>query len=431
MENLVLTLELFSPIISKRSARSRAIRKFLTLLALIGMFPALTSPSLAATNTAPLLQKANLVYEGAFRVPRGSSDTTTFCYGGTSLAFNAQNTSLFMVGHDWYQYSAEINIPKITNSPNIENLATATMLQQFQDTTEGKLNNVNPSDPNAKKVGGHLVYENNLYVTVYSYFDGSGTQSSSHFKRSLSLSTKGQVAGPYRVGAQYPGFVSGYMTQIPPEWQSQFEAPALTGNCCLAIAGIQSNGPAASVFNPADIGTLSPVPATPVVGYPAEHPLGTGWETTSTLYNGTTRIRGIVFPSGTRSVLFFGRQGIGPFCYGTPSECNDPTDDSKGCHAYPYRYQIWAYDANDLLSVKNRTKQPWTVQPYAVWDFDLPFANNYGQRVIGGAAYDPKTNQIYLSQQCTDTNCAPIVHVFRVLGATDPNITPPSNLRVQ
>ena len=77
---------------------------------------------------------------------------------------------------------------------------------------------------------------------------------------------------------------------------------------------------------------------------------------------------GLVFPAGTRSVLFFGKQGVGTFCYGPGTSnqalvgtiapgfvdpyCYDPVDDSKGTHAYPYIYQVWAYDANDLAAAK-------------------------------------------------------------------------------
>src|ERR1700736_483105 len=113
-------------------------------------------------STAPLLKGANLVYQGAFRVPQGSSDTTTFDYGGTALAYNPSNNSLYMVGHDWHQLSAEISIPAIVNSTNINNLATAAILQPFADATEGKLNLINPTDPNSKKIGGQLVYNGKL-----------------------------------------------------------------------------------------------------------------------------------------------------------------------------------------------------------------------------------------------------------------------------
>jgi hypothetical protein len=221
------------------------------------------------------------------------------------------------------------------------------------------------------------------------------------------------------------------MALIPSEWQSQFGGPALTGNCCLAIVSLQSSGPAASVFNPSNVGTGNPVSAAPVVGYPDAHPLGTGWGTTNPLFNGTTQIRGLVFPVGTRSVLFFGRHGVGTFCYGTGAECNDPADNSKGTHAYPYKHQIWAYDANDLVAVKNGAKPQWEVTPYAVWNFSLPFENANSGHAIGGAAYDPQTNNIYISQQCVDTGCAPIIHVFMVTGSTTSVLAAPTNLRVQ
>jgi hypothetical protein len=221
------------------------------------------------------------------------------------------------------------------------------------------------------------------------------------------------------------------MASIPAEWQSAFAGPALTGNCGLAIASAQSNGPAASVFDPSNIGQGGGIAATPVVGYPYGHQLGPGEATTNAYFNLTTKIRGIVFPVGTRSVLFFGRHGVGTYCYGEGSTCGDPADSSKGTHAYPYKYQVWAYDVNDLVSVKNGVKQQYQIQPYAVWNFNLPFESTGGQHLIGGAAYDPRTNLVYLSQQCEDTNCAPIIHAFRVLGAADPEILPPTNLRIQ
>ena len=96
-----------------------------------------------------------------------------------------------------------------------------------------------------------------------------------------------------------------------------------------------------------------------------------------------TEVRGVVFPEGTRSVLFFGRHGGfgaspglpggGGFCYGfgtadpalvgtfPPGEADhyryDPEDGSKGVHGYPYRYYVWAHDANDLAAVAAHRKR--------------------------------------------------------------------------
>ena len=383
----------------------------------------------AAVTDEPLVQQSDLVYQGAFRVPQlgQSADANSYNYGGTSLGHNPANNSLYIVGYDPQQYLGEISIPEIRNSASISSLATATELQPLKDPTEGKLNSINPPDTNAHNIGGTLVYDNNLYLTGFSFYDGAGTQSTSHFVRPLNLSTTGQVKGPFLVGTD-PHFVNGYMTQIPSEWQSLFGGPALTGKCCLAIVSQQSNGPAASVFNPSNVGVLNPVPATPIVGYPIDHPLGPGWGTTNNLFNGTTNITGIIFPLGTRSVLFFGRHGVGTWCYGPGADCNDPADSSKGTHAYPYKHQVWAYDANDLLAVKNGTKQQWEIQPYAVWILALPFDNTGGMMQIGGAAYDSATGRIYISQLLADTLNTPIIHVFKVnIGTAPPaDTTPPS-----
>jgi len=220
--------------------------------------------------------------------------------------------------------------------------------------------------------------------------------------------------------------------------------PALTGQCCLAIVGRTSSGPAVFVFNPTDLGAKNPIPASPLVYYPLNHPLA-DWGSTNPYYNGTTAIKGVVFPQGTRSILFFGRHGIGTFCYGPgtsdptqagkPADggvdtyCYDPQDGSKGTHAYPYVSQVWSYDVSDLLKVKNGQMQPWSVKPYAVWSLNVPIAGAN----IGGAAYDPQTGRIFVSQECTDIvglDCLPVIHVFTVKNLTSVSLLPPTNSRV-
>src|SRR5262249_38674570 len=156
---------------------------------------------------------------------------------------------------------------------------------------------------------------------VYDYYDGCGCNAvSSHFVSGLNLSVRGDVTGPFRIGDVNPSFVSGFMMPVPAEWQATLGGPMLTGNCCLSIISRASFGPAAFAFDPANLGALAPVPATPLVEYPQAHPtLGTWnstWDGVTALFNSTTQIKGAVLVQGTRSVLFFGRQGTGTFCYG-------------------------------------------------------------------------------------------------------------------
>ena len=387
-------------------------------------------PVLAQPTTSPLIQQSGLVYLGAFKLPPWTSDATSFSYGGTALGYNPARNSLFLVGHDQYQRTAEVAIPPLVQSTSLNALGTATFLQPFTDVTEGKLPSINPSDPNAKKIGGHLVYNGQLYVSGYSYYDGAGTQVLSHFVRPVSWTPTGQVQGPYQIGTLGAGFVSGYMTPIPPEWQSTFGGPALTGNCCLPIISRTSYGPAAFVFDPAALGHTTPVPDTPLVYYPSSHPTigtwGGSWNPSGGIFwDGSTVIRGLVFPSHSRSVLFFGTQGVGGFCYGQGTSdptlagqpvpgssgviyCYDPDNPYKGTHGYPYVAMVWAYDATDLLAVKQGQKQPWDVKPYATWTLPLPFTSPQ----IGGAAYDPATGKVYVSQQFGN-GTDPVIQVFQ------------------
>jgi hypothetical protein len=400
------------------------------VLAVAGL---LTVTGASAQTSAPLVQQADLVYKGAFRVPLNTNGTSNFAYGGTGMTFNAANNSLFMTGSDPDQHTAEIKIPALVNSTSISALNTATFVQAFKDPTEGKLRQINPGDSNAQKVGGHLVYNGKLYVSGFSYYDGSGSQSSSHFVRSLSLSTAG-VQGPYRIGSVSAHWVNQYMGIIPAEWRSAFGGPALAGGCCLAIISVQSNGPSAVVFDPDNLGKVSPVPGTEVLGYPyGSTDLGPGAETKNELFGLSTRIKGVAFPEGTRSVLFFGRHGLGAYCYGESAQCGDPAWPYKGTHNYPYVAQVWAYDANELVAVKNKQKAPSAVVPYAVWQMNLPFFGANDDHQIGGAAYDPSRKLIYVSQLCKDgSSCGPIIHAYEVqVGSSRPAPSPVQGVAAQ
>lgn len=378
-------------------------------------------------------------------------------------------------------------------------------------------------------LGGTLVdaANNKLVGTTYTTYDGEGNTTFSHFTANLNWTPSVNAKGMYRVGSTIndnnglsAGFVDGYMGWIPSEWQSDFGKKALTGMGAMAIISRTSYGPSLFAFNPADLGngTLGtnndPVSATPLVYYPSTHQtLGTYDSNISNpVYNISTELRGVVFPSGTRSVLFFGRTGMGSPCYGagsiyasqavsnadmaewiisnntqaafdfcnvpvnntrakiascivgTPSSksytcgsvqmdaagndacCFDAANGDKGIHTYPYVYYVWAYDALDLLKVKNGTTnpatglayKPWELTPYAQWDlgsdigiFGPPGNDNvvgHGDNKILGAAYDPSTQRIYLSQANGDDGL-PLIHVYSVnsLAAT---ISPVQNLRI-
>ena len=380
----------------------------------------------ASPTSLPRVTSSSLVYGGAFRVPAQVSDQKTFSYGGTAIAYNPTDHGLFAVGHDWYQLTAEVTIPRLVRSSKLRDLHRGHFKQPFTDATDGAIDSTGGTN---KKIGGQLVDGGRLYGSVYVYYDASGSQTVSHWVRSSTSLGGAPARGLFEVGKVGAGFVSGFMAVVPGAWRSLLGGPALTGNCCIPIISRTSFGPAAFAFDPTKLGSVEPLPAKPLVYYPQQHPTIGAWDASwkpskGIFFGGGTTIRGVVFPKGTRSVLFFGTQGIGRFCYGEGTDqrglegqptpdgstwCYDPDNSSKGTHAYPYVPEVWAYDAKSLLAVRRGSKHPWQVKPYATWKLRLPF----GSSQIGGASYDPKSGLIYVSQQYGD-GTEPVIHALKV-----------------
>jgi hypothetical protein len=397
--------------------------RVLRSIVLLALFGAAIVPLRSQTALPTrLVQAGDLVHQGSFTIPNmqeaevHSSGMRLDCeYAQGVITFNPANNSLFLVCHDWSQSVAEIGIPGMGG--------TASVLQAPREALGGRIGQINPGDPNSKKIGGLHVIGDRLVVAAYSFYDGSGSATSSHFVRSVNLGSSG-VTGPFRVGSLNPAFYAGYFAPIPTAWQGALGGAVLNGQCCLSIISRTSFGPSVSVVNPSDLTAgVNGTPATMLVGYPEAHQTLAGWSSTGPLFNGTTLVRGVLLPEGTASVLFFGRHGMGAFCYGEGSECGDPEDSSKGNHAYPYEPRVWAYNANDLAAVRAGQKQPWDVKPYATWRLPAAFK---GSRV-SGVATDPATGRIFIAENYGD-GAKPRIHVFSISGSAAPvaDTTPPS-----
>lgn len=372
-----------------------------------------------------VLGESDLTYLGAFRVPQGTHGISTFGYGGKGMGYNPINNSLFVVGNassDETQAIAEISIPQEVNTTTLNDMNTAILIQNFYDPCEGNIDDVNPGHADQKIIGGMLVYDGELYVAVYSYYDAVEGQIASHFIRPLDLSDTGNVEGPYRIGTLYPGFVSTYMTTIPSDAQTAFGSLAITGGCCHAIISIQSLGPAIGTFDPADVSVENPVPSTQLVGYPQSHATLGPWAGPgpNPVYISVTEVSGVAWPPNSDTVLFFGTTGLGTHCYGTGAECGDPDRSAQGVHAYPYTPYAWAYDAMDLLAVKNGTDDYWVPEPDSHWQITFPTDGTDG---IGSAAYDPTNSRLYMVQEYADSQY-PLIHVWQISSsaATGSNI---------
>lgn len=373
-------------------------------------------------STLPRLTESSLTYVGAFRTPAETSNGISFDGGGRQLAFNPANGSLFAGA--WF-YLSELTIPTPVNSADVNALPRATFRQGFFDPMEGKLPQLSPS---LVEFGNVLVAGDRLVGTGYLYYDANNTARQSHFSRSLNLSQPSFSGWSQVWQPTGQGFVAGFMSLIPPEWQARLGGPAITGACCLSIIDRTSYGPSAFAFNPAQVGQPT-VAATPLVYYPSTNPTLGPWEGSNPTYGTSARVGGVAIIAGTRTALFFGRNGIGPYCYGDgsplnpppPGQCYDPVYQSKSQHSYPYRYQVWAYDLNDFAAVKAGSKQPWEIIPYRVWELTFPIDN--AAKDVGGVAYDTPRQRLYVSQLYGD-GTSPLIHVFQVDATAQPAPAP-------
>ena len=378
-------------------------------------------PSVAALTSSPnrpLLQKSNFTSLGAFRLKTGES---FFSYQERAMGFyrdGAGKKTIFLSGHTWHQKLGQVEIPAtLSKAANWNGLPQAPVLQNPVEVTEGKLGS-SPLNPN--RLGGVLPFNGRLIVAGYVYYDGNGEQRLTHGTSSLDLSKSGDFSGFTQLSnAAHARTKGGYMGLIPAEWQELFGGPALTGTCCLAIISASSTGPAAHVFNPDDIGVKNPVPAIPLVYNP--YPIGNCGKQSSE-FNCTTVITGIAFPEGTSSVLFFGTQGTGPICY----KCDWDGDGNfhGGYDAPPYHSQVWAFDAAELLKVKQGEKSPQSVKPYAIWQMD----DIIGSHIINGVAYDAVEQRLYVESNSGETPAITVLQLDTAVVAPKPEPAKVSNL---
>jgi hypothetical protein len=401
----------------------------------------------ADPSTLPLVQETDITYLGGFALPswaNGPTGTSYFEYGGHALTpYTDPSTgkaTLFMEGHAQHPGNvAQIQVPDtIVNSGTLSALPMAKVLQPFADITDGHLAQVDPTDPvNPIFVYGLLPYKGKLIVGASNSY--SASQTVSHGVSGMVLANKTDFTGWYTLQAAAPvRALGGPMAPIPAEWQAAFGGTAMTGNCCISITGSTSAGMSATVFDPA-VFDPNKLPAsgsgTTVLFYPLAHPQCGSFQcesSQSSNYNLTTQYGGMVFVPGTRTVLFVGATGTGPYCYNSATVCNDPAlPDVKGPHGPPYRYQVWAYDANELLAVKNGTKQSWEPKPYGIWVLNgMP---NSGDDRIRGAGYDVTTGRLYIAQGYGEE---PRIEVYQINVGTrgtppHPLPNPPSNVTVQ
>ena len=344
------------------------------------------------------------------------------------------------------------------------------------------------------------------------------------YRRPLDISANGmnQIEGP--VIAMQPGVmenpraITGYICNVPSEWQTALDADLLMGVTSLSVIGATSDGPSLFGFKSSQINisltkqargnvqaitsntitleasasnvpdfykgfsihiptfTRNPItiigydgpsrtafvddansyggyykageaptgiPISSAVGLPYKiYPIlpgtafakyspgqlsGRRWEELNPFWHDVCDARSICFPSGTKSILAIGFAGQGIYTYNgngeitggigyqADSQMNGPRiwdgqSFARGPHVFPNGGQIWAFNVNDLIAVKNGQKSYSKINPYATWSFDVP----YGDGKVSSMAYDDSTKRVYVAQNNERAAAGGVVHVYQI-----------------
>lgn len=393
---------------------------------------------IARPPSGELIQPDDLVYLGAFRLPDGP-DEIAWPYGGSAMTYYPDGDpdgpddgfpgSIFGVGHDWNQYVSEISIPVpiISATKNVEELNTATTLQEFQDIKGNLFGYLE-----IPRVGLEYLPPQGGQATGKLYFAwaqhmGEGETNPSHGWSELDLSNP-QTAGAWRIG-EYWNYVTGdYIFAIPTEWADAY-APGMylvTGR--FRDGGQGSQGPTLFAYGPWNEGSPpapgSTLSAVPLLLYGDAYTEGS--PAMNDYHHADEWSGGAWLTAGDRSaVIFVGTKGTGECWYGCsdgivweppyPEGC---PDDDRGWWSTGFEGQIIFYDPADLAAVALGAIEPWEPQPYAVMNIDgfLYHVESAQQKShVGATSFDRERGLLYVFELFADGD-KPLVHVWKVEG---------------
>jgi hypothetical protein len=391
-------------------------------------------PSAAAppppSASGGLIQPSDLVYLGAFRLPDGPEEYG-WAYSGAAMAYYPDGDSggpndgypgsIFGTGHNWNQWVSEVSIPVPVVSPskNVEDLNTATTLQDFHDIRGGLF-----PEFEMPRAGLEYLPAQDGQTTGKLYFCwtqhlAEGDTGPSHGWSELDLSNP-QTAGAWRIGDYWTYVTTDYIFAIPQAW-----ADANTPGMYLATGrfrdgGQGSQGPTIFAYGPWNEGnppapgsTLSAIPLLLYSDVTAEE------QHTMNNYQHSDEWSGGAWltASGKSAVVFVGTKGQGDCWYGNPAgpclEC-----ENRGWWSTSFEGQIIFYDPADLAAVARGEMAPYEPQPYATLAIDQYLYHIESSQQwyhVGAASFDRQRGLLYVFEPTADDDKS-LVHVWRVEG---------------
>jgi hypothetical protein len=410
-------------------------KHFLQILLLSAVFlPALVCAVQPAK--LPLLHLTDIEYQGAFRLPADTYGTSSLNYSEGPLEYNSVNHSIFIVGHAHHQNIAEFVVPKIVKSEVLTDLQMASAPRQPFTPILSRATGGNPQT--IDRIGGMEFINTEsgpqLIINGYEYYDAPGDNSQTTLIARNSNNLATCTMDGYHTFQGGAGHTSGWISPIPNEWQTTLGGTHITGQSSgIPIISRTSVGPSAFSFLQENLTAATsipnPVPTIKLLDFSLAHPLHDDLANTTRTNDIWTHLSravyGFVVP-GTRSYLTIGQSGghESGVCY----KCTQNNGNLCGGYcandAEDYYHYYWLWDVNDLVAVKNGSKNSYDVRPYEYGEFPTPFATNS----FGGGTFDPGSNTLYLTIQKADRlqgiySNPPVVSTFS-LGTKGPTVAP-------
>jgi hypothetical protein len=400
------------------------------------------------SHRARRVQPGDLTYLGAFAVPDSANppDWDEWSYGGHALAHRPDGDpggaadgfpgSLYVAGNAQHDTVGEISIPAPIVTDDFTALPRGTVLAPPTDPTDGLLTATCTAcascDCAAWDIGGLQVLPEQSRVawTIYDWYNAGAEDLENLGWSTHDLATADGVwhIGPRPNALDSPfhnAKTSDYLFAAPDDF-----ADAHLGGRWLLSGYHRESGALGGSQGPTLIATgpwLDGLPPTPGSDVGAVPLLYYRWflDCTDNVFSQCDfagyRVDdqwggGAWIDTGSgQAVIIVGLKGLGDNCYGDPGvECPTPAcEPSRGYHSDPYEPQMLFYDPADLAAVVAGTRDPWTVQPYAVhrpatevFDPDCGF--------LSAAAHDREHNLLYVAEQTAGPWGETAIHVWRI-----------------
>lgn len=391
-----------------------------------------TPAPISVKKSINTLNHKSIVYMGAFRMPEdGDSEENMFSWSGEAICYNPGTTdetgSLFVTGHNWHTYVAEISIPEAVISKDIETLPRAEIIQPLTNI-RGKI--YDRWDFEIPRVGLEVL-NNKLYFSWGAHYQEDkimGTHGSISTNLSQPNSGKASVIGDYNYST------NDYMFKIPTSWSDSIIPGYDMATGRFRDGGWSGMGPSLFAIKSIDIDNATmdvKIDALPLIYYSDSYE-GDEGNTMDNYSHADSWSGGAVISSEKGgAVLFAGTHGFGNTWYGFANGVVWPTDgdddqDYPEVPEYPYDQRGWwndnfrptiiLYAPSDIARVVSGDRKSDEIQPYSaidLSDYMIGVKDVTIMQYLGGTAYDDVNNKLYIQELFADGD-TPVIHVFSI-----------------